>query len=756
MSLLDELYGKPSGLMQSLYPAYTPYSYEQAIPGQRSTSVAQPEPTLQDKLMGYVEAPAILAGSLGRAVATPIARMYGEAVGGYGTPQGRQAGEQAAQTVSNQFYQPRTQTGPEVVQAVGQTLGSLPPTPLTSAGTALSTLNGPAARQLLSRAPRMAQTVSQGTPMGAGLAQPLGVPPSSPVSIVKSVGNLFKSEDSQMAEKLAEQIGIPKDELVRVLSQQGPQLIEGYQKTVPQILQDPLLSQLQRNLKTTGVQNLSEAEKLQQQQMAQALTRVAPSQGNVFDAAQRAGGAIESYAIPARQAATAKVRNAFEAVDPFRETALYLPISEMEQAASKYLGEGTFGTGEKASKAIATAKRIGTEVLPEVKLTTQKEAGKTQNLEQAIRAAGGIRPNDYLTGEMKAIGMKDLGTTGLINKNGKALDHMTELMVERGFLDQEDPAQLLELLRTKQARKTYASDITDKAFIRQFEASMGEAPGKEVIPKTVPYKTVQNLRSSIGEAAKVAEAKGANQEAAALGEMIKAIDSRINRAAGQSVEAGEYFPKDIADQYRAALDMHKAKINQFGTGPQVSMFRQGGDNQASIKGAEIPSKFYSGAMSQADDIKAFKKLIGSRTDLMDVMKSFAMTEAEATRNATTGNLGDKYLKWLSSRSGANAELLNPSELATVNEVGKMVQNQMVTENLGRVTGSDTAQKLATLHKNGMLDSQIVDFLANKIPVVKSVSGPILTSLRNASAQQKNEIMARLLANPEAFAKALKE
>ena len=747
MSLLDELYGKPSGLMQTLYPVYTPYSYEQAIPGQRSTSVARPEPTMQDRVMGAIETPAIVVGGLGKMVASPVARF----LGGYPLNEtSAQRGLEAQKTAEAQFYQPRTETGPAIVDTMAKVLGSLPLTPLTSAGTALSTLSGPATRQLLSKAPRAAQTVSQ--PMGT----PTSAATSSPASVVKSVGNLFKSEDSQMAEKLAEQIGIPKDELIRVLSQQGPQLIEGYQKTVPQILQDPLLSQLQRNLKTAGVQNLGEAEKLQQQQMAQALARVAPSQGNVFDAAQRAGGAIESYATPARQAATARVRNAFEAIDPFGETALYLPISEMEQAASKYLGEGTFGTGEKASKAIATAKRIGTEVLPEVKLTTQKEAGKTQNLEQAIRAAGGIRPNDYLTGEMKAIGMKDLGTTGLINKNGKALDHMTELMVERGFLDQEDPAQLLELLRTKQARKTYASDITDKAFIRQFEASMGEAPGKEVIPKTVPFQTVQNLRSSIGEAAKVAEAKGANKEAAALGEMITAIDSRINRAAGQSVEAGEYFPKDIADQYRSALNMHKAKIDQFGTGPQVSMFRQGGDNQASIKGAEIPSKFYSGAMSQADDIKAFKKLIGSRTDLMDVMKSFAMTEAEATRNATTGNLGDKYLKWLSGRSGANAELLNPSELATVNEVGKMVQNQMITENLGRVTGSDTAQKLATLHKNGMLDSQIVDFLANKIPVVKSVSGPILTSLRNASAQQKNEIMARLLANPEAFAKALKE
>jgi hypothetical protein len=621
---------------------------------------------------------------------------------------------------------------------------------LSSAGTALSTLAGPATRQALNQVRRSVPAVQQAA-ANAGQATV-----QAPGNVARSVSSLLKSDEAQMAERLAEQIGIPKDELVKVLSQQGPQLIEGYQKTVPQIIQDPFLSQLQRNLQTSGVQNLSEAAKLQQQQMAQALTRVAPSQGNVVDAAQRAGSAIEAYAVPARKTATENVRQAFEAVDPFNETALYLPISEMEQAAGKYLGAGTFGTGEKANQAIATAKRVGTEILPEVKLTTQSQAGKTQNLEQAVRSLGGIRDTGYLSNELKELGRKQSGTTGLISKSGKDVEKMAELMYERGFIPDSDPALLLDTLRNKGGRKTFAADVTDNAFARQFEAAMGDAPGREVIPKTVPFQTIQNLRSSIGEAAKAAEAKGANKEAAALGEMITSIDSRINRAAGQSIEAGEYFPKEIADQYRKALALHEAKMKQFGTGPQVSMFRKGGDNQASIQGAEIPSKFYSGAMSQADDMKAFKKLIGSRTDLMDVMKSYAMTQAEGTRNATTGNLGDKYLKWLSSRSGANAELLNPSELATVNEVGKMVQNQMITENLGRVTGSDTAQKLATLHKNGMLDSQIVDFLANKIPVVKSVSGPILTSLRNASAQQKNEIMARLLANPEAFAKALKE
>ena len=117
------------------------------IPGQVSTSQARPEPSLQDKIMGYVETPAIVAGNIGRLVTTPIAKYGTEALVGWNTPQGMQAGQQAAQTVSNQFYQPRTETGPAVVGEMARVLGSVPPTPLTSAGTALSTLTSPAVRQ---------------------------------------------------------------------------------------------------------------------------------------------------------------------------------------------------------------------------------------------------------------------------------------------------------------------------------------------------------------------------------------------------------------------------------------------------------------------------------------------------------------------------------------------------------------------------------------------------------------------------------
>ena len=115
---------------------------------EKMITLPKTERSMQDRVMGIVETPAIIAGEIGRAITTPVARMFGEAVAGYGTPQGKAAGKQAADVVSRQFYQPRTETGPEIVQTAGDVLGAIPPTPLTSAGVALSTLTPAAVNQL--------------------------------------------------------------------------------------------------------------------------------------------------------------------------------------------------------------------------------------------------------------------------------------------------------------------------------------------------------------------------------------------------------------------------------------------------------------------------------------------------------------------------------------------------------------------------------------------------------------------------------
>jgi SepF-like predicted cell division protein (DUF552 family) len=129
------------------------------IPGAEKSTTLPPKPvSMQDRIMGAIETPAIVAGEVGRMVATPLAKMFGEAYGGYGTPQGKEMGQQAAQITSQQFYQPRTETGPDIVKQLGAALSVLPPT-YGALGNKLSVLAPAAGGQLRNiAAPAVAST----------------------------------------------------------------------------------------------------------------------------------------------------------------------------------------------------------------------------------------------------------------------------------------------------------------------------------------------------------------------------------------------------------------------------------------------------------------------------------------------------------------------------------------------------------------------------------------------------------------------
>lgn len=562
---------------------------------------------------------------------------------------------------------------------------------------------------------------------------------------------------TKAANKLAQTLDMKPADLARVLTQQGPELIPGYQKTVPQILQDPITSQLQRTLKTAGTNAIGDAERVQQQAFRNALEGVAPIATTTQDAAERAGGAIGDYAFAERARMSKLVNDAFEGVDPFKESAIYLPLDEMQGAASKYLGRGTFGTGGKADQALATARSVGTMELPSIAATTKKAMGKSQNLEQAVRAAGGIKPGaGGLGGEIGDLMNRQSGTSGLVNKKGgKSVDLLAEEMYMRGFIPDDDPATLLQMLRNGGGRNVFASDVADNAFAGRMEAAMGDLPGAESIPKTVDFQTIQNLRSSIGEAAEQSSLAGNKKEAAALRQMVADIDGKLQNIADGVADPAEFFAPDMVESYAKARAMHADKMKRFETGPQAGIFRKAGDGQAQVQGAEIPGKFFSGRRSQVEDMQAFKRLIGDRQDLADEMKRFAVTEGYGTSNAA-GDLTAKYLTWLDSRSGGLRELLTAKELATLREVGKGVERQIKTEGLGRVSGSDTAQKLASLQSLGALDSRMVDVLANRIPLIGQFTGPMLSGLRNTAIQARNEQLSGLLANPDAMAKALQK
>ena len=129
---------------------------ETQIPGGQGAITLPPKETsMQDRLMGVLETPAIVAGGIGKMVAGPVARF----LGGYPlNDTSAQRGLEAQKTAEAQFYQPRTETGPAILDTMAKALGSLPPTPLTSAGTGLSTLAGPAISQARGMVAPIAQT----------------------------------------------------------------------------------------------------------------------------------------------------------------------------------------------------------------------------------------------------------------------------------------------------------------------------------------------------------------------------------------------------------------------------------------------------------------------------------------------------------------------------------------------------------------------------------------------------------------------
>lgn len=76
--------------------------------------------------------------------------------------------------------------------------------------------------------------------------------------------NFLDKPVERTAKRISNYLGMGAEELSAALRQEGPQMVPGYRPTVPQILQTPEASQLQRTLKTAGGNALGNAERLQQ------------------------------------------------------------------------------------------------------------------------------------------------------------------------------------------------------------------------------------------------------------------------------------------------------------------------------------------------------------------------------------------------------------------------------------------------------------------------------------------------------------
>lgn len=577
--------------------------------------------------------------------------------------------------------------------------------------------------------------------------------------IAEKVNDAFLSDNAAQARKIATLAGAKtKDEIEAVraaLATPRPSNI-GVDLTVPQILQEPGVSQLQRSLQNIGDQTIGQKLTAQQQAMQAALNRVAPVGDTAQNVAQDVGNSISQFAKGTEAAKSRQISKMFEGVDPFGEARFNLPIADMEAERAKYLGRGIFGMGGKANEAIGTAKAIGTETIDAIQ---PQKVAREQTLLQAVKQAGGINPKSLssigLSGEINDL--KQMGLGRLTNASrGQSIDKLAEAMHQRGFLPDDDPATLLDMLRS--GGDDVAMGGGESRFAAMRNQSMGDMPeGALQVPVPVSFKELQNLRSSIASAAdEIASRAGRGNELAALNGMKKQIDEAVNRVAAGGGQAGDYFPADMVKAWREATAAHAAKKAQFNTGPQSRIFARGGDGQAAAQGAEIPRLFFNSLRSQADDAASFNRLIGVNTGLADDMKRYITTSAAQNTDALGNLTNTKFNNWARAHSGGLGGLLGESDQAVIREIGSVLEATDKASRLGMATGSNTMQNVNAALSSGLLESPLVNFMANRLPVLKSVAGPALEGLKETGRKKNAEKLGGLLADPEALNAALGE
>ncbi|MBP7991984.1 MAG: hypothetical protein KAY91_04925, partial [Rhodocyclaceae bacterium] len=216
----------------------------------------------------------------------------------------------------------------------------------------------------------------------------------------------------------------------------------------------------------------------------------------------------------------------------------------------------------------------------------------------------------------------------------------------------------------------------------------------------------------------------------------------------------EYFPNDIADNWREALAAHSAKKARFNTGPQASMFRMGADGQAAVQGGEVPRQFFNSLRSQTDDMAAFQRLAGGDAGVTDALKNYAVTSAANTQGRLGNLTNAKFNSWADGHSGAIQGLFNPQEQAVFSQIGKQLKTADAADSLNIAKGSNTMQNVNAAMSNGLLENPLTSFIANRTPILKNIAGPVLEGLKQNSKKAKAEQIGALLANPELLDEAL--
>jgi hypothetical protein len=438
--------------------------------------------------------------------------------------------------------------------------------------------------------------------------------------------------------------------------------------------------------------------------------------------------------------------------------ALNLPLNEIERAMGT-LGPGTVGAGATARSVANEAQRLGTTEIEAIKPMTQAAGGKAQTLEQAVRSAGGIKSNDRLTGELGDLRIKGSGTTGLVMRNGKPADLLAEMMHERGFIPDADPATLFEALRNGGGRKVFANDAPEAGYQAMFERAMGDAPEAVTVPRALPFEEFQRLRRSAGAlAAKVGEKTGGEVEGSVLNKISELLTKRADSVASGGALAGDVMSPEFGQAYNSARDLTRRIAELYKQNNNIgAILRRPVGQDYALTGDEISNKIWHGGAGLAGDVSNLKRLLTTDTEgpVMNALQKLIMTDA-ASKTTAAGSFGAALPKYVESRMAGLGEALTPDQFTAISQVAKDIRNAEAAAAVPGLRGSDTQAKITRALDAGLLDGPAAKTLMRFTNFKGIGLEPLRARLSETIRESKGKTIAALLADPKAAAKALQE
>lgn len=437
--------------------------------------------------------------------------------------------------------------------------------------------------------------------------------------------------------------------------------------------------------------------------------------------------------------------------------ALQLPIDRMKEAMSP-LGRGSVMGGNDARNVLKTAEDIGTDVLPGLK-PIPMSAGQTQSLEQAVRSQGGIQPGKYLNKEITELGRKQSKTTGLVSKVGRDVEAMATTMHERGFLPDNDPATLLQALRSGGGRRIFADDHMEAGFQRMAEAAAGDMPEAGRIAKAVPFDEFQRLRRDSGAlAAKQSARPEGGAESGVLTQFQKLLAGRADDAAMGNFLPGENMTPGFMEDYNSARDMTRQFHERYSGGNNIAqILRKPAGQNYTLGGDEITNKLWHGGSGLQDDVRNLKNVLSgdNQQPAMKSLQQFIMSDA-ASKTKGSGDLGAALPRYVETRMPGLLEALDDGQFKALTGVASDIRNADAAAAVPGLLGSDTYAKASRAMDGGLLDSTFAKTAGRFLSFKGLGVEPVRAKLADMVMQHKGRTVSELLANPKAAAAALQD